>query len=59
MAQYNFILLRKRLKKDRFHKAQVVTEKIVRILAESLIDLRCMRLEIYSEKAWNETDFSG
>ncbi len=34
MAQYNITLLRERQKKDRFQKAQVVTEKLVRILAE-------------------------
>lgn len=34
MAQYNFILLRERHKKDRFQKAWIVTEKLVSILAE-------------------------
>jgi predicted nucleotidyltransferase len=34
MAQYNITLLRERQKKDRFQKARVVTEKLVRILAE-------------------------
>jgi len=33
MAQYNFILLRKKQKKDRFQKARIVTEKLVSILA--------------------------
>lgn len=34
MAQYNFILIRERLRKDRFHKARIVTEKLISILAE-------------------------
>jgi len=34
MPQYNFILLRERQKKNRFQRARVVTEKLVRILAE-------------------------
>ena len=34
MAQYNVILLRERQKKDRFQRAGVVTEKLVRILTE-------------------------
>ena len=33
MAQYNFILLRERKKKDRFQKARIITEKLVSILA--------------------------
>lgn len=32
--QYNVTLLRERKKKDRFHKARTVTEKLVGILAE-------------------------
>ena len=34
MTQYNFILLRKRHRKDRFQRARVVTEKLVGILAD-------------------------